>query len=186
MTDDLLDIEADNPYVDYFFLAAHQLPDVVDMLQENEVPYQIKRPIYTQDTLIVPTATETALKRNSHIVQIPVGFHQKVAYIITEYPNLKEDSTLVRKLFLSTSLDTEGLFDVLLFPEDWGPKDPAIAKEILYHQGADLSADSLRQKKHKRQLLRNQLATQKKRRQTILMCFVLLFLIAVLLSGELY
>ncbi len=186
MKDDLLDIEADNPYVDYFFLAAHQLTDVVDMLQENEVPYQIKRPIYTQDTLIVPTAAEIALKRNSHIIQIPVGFHQKVAYLLPNYPNLKEDSGLVRKLFLSTSLDTEGLFDVLFFPEDWELKDPSIAKEILYHQGADLSAGFLQQEKQKRQQKRNQKAKQKKRKQRILICFVLLFLIAVLLSGELY
>ncbi len=186
MNDDVLDIEDGNPFIDYFFLAEHQLTDVIDMLKENEIPYQIKLLSYTQDTLIVPTASEIALKRNSHIVQIPALFAQKVAYLLPEYPTLKEDSGLVRKLFLSTSMDHDGLLDIVLFPEEWQHQDLKFAKEILYDQGIDLSAHSLALHQQKRNKERSTLAQRKKIKQSILLFFVLLFLLAVLLSRELY
>lgn len=186
MNDDVLDIEEGNPFVDYFFLAEHQLNDVIGMLKENKIPYQIKLPTYTQDTLIVPTASEIALKRNSHVIQIPTRFDQKVAYLLPEYPKLKEDSSLVRKLFLSTSMDSDGLLDIVLYPEEWDLQDPAIAKELLYHRGVDLSANFMATKKKRRNKERSILAQRKKIKQKILLFFVLLFLLAVLLSGELY
>jgi hypothetical protein len=83
-------------------------------------------------------------------------------------------------------MDHDGLLDIVLFPEEWQRQDLKFAKEILYDQGVDLSAHSLALLKQKRNKERSSLAQRKKIKQSILLFFVLLFLLAVLLSGELY
>lgn len=179
--EELLQQQHDVVYVDYFFLAEHQLNAVVHMLKENEIPYQLKIPSYTQDTLIVPTSTEVALQRNSHVVRIPEAYHSKVHYILPEYPNLNEDSKLVRALFLSTTCDNQQLMDILIYPKEWNAGDATIARELLYHRGLHITDKLLAERKTVSSAERSAAKKKNQIKQVVLFVLVLILIAALLL-----
>ena len=84
---DILDFDDDNLFSDYIFVYEHQIDGVIELLKEHNIPFKIKVPAYTQDTLIVPNTAVTELQRKDFAIQVPVNYQMKVDYLMAENEN---------------------------------------------------------------------------------------------------
>ncbi|MCH2021722.1 MAG: hypothetical protein MK207_04505 [Saprospiraceae bacterium] len=180
---DILDFDENNAYVDYFFVYQHQLDAILELLNSNQIAHRVKVPVFTQDTLIVPHTAETNLIRKDFVIQIPENQKMKVDYLMSENEDLLQDSRQIRKLFLINSLDTDGLIDILLFPQEWLKMDQELAIEILNVKGVFVPQSEYAKRRNEReehrktQLLNRKLKGVLQVLYMILVLFLSLFLI---------
>ncbi len=182
---DILDLDDDNQFSDYIFVYEHQIDGVIDLLKENNIPFKVKVPAYTQDTLIVPNSTVKELQRKDFAIQVPLNNQPKVDYLMAENEGLLQDSRQIRKLFLINSLDNDGLINILLFPEEWLNMDREIALEILSVKGINIPESEYLQRRSEQEDIRKENNKKTKTKKIILFVFVFIMILLVLLNFEL-
>jgi hypothetical protein len=179
---DILDFDDDNLFSDYIFVYEHQIDGVIELLMEHNIPFKVKVPAYTQDTLIVPNTAVTELQRKDFAIQIPLNYQLKVDYLMAENENLMQDSRQIRKLFLINSLDNDGLINILLFPEEWLDMDREIALEILSVKGINIPESEYKQRRSEQEVVRNNKNKKTKPKKIALFAFVLIMILLILLT----
>ena len=139
--DDILDFNEMSKLQDHLMVEAHLLDEIIDLLNQQHIKHKVRKVENSKDLEIVDVSIKLSGAR--YIIQVPQNMKLKVDDLVKMKINLPERSAEVRELFLRTSMDQEGLTEILLYPEQWDEGDPEVARKLLAEMGVKLSESDL-------------------------------------------
>ena len=167
---------------DHFMVEAHQLDEIVALLDQKRIKYKVRKVEHSKDQEMVDSSFKLSGAR--YIIQVPQNMKLKVDDLVKMQINLPERAAEIRELFLRTSMDKEGLTEILLYPEQWNEGDPEIARKLLAEMGVKLSESDLiilRDSKGPQKKLKN----HKIKRMSNLLLYLVIFVFVVFLIWQL-
>jgi hypothetical protein len=139
--DDILDFNEMSKLQDHLMVEAHLLDEIIDLLNQQHIKHKVRRVENSKDLEIVDVSIKLSAAR--YIIQVPQNMKLKVDDLVKINIDKSEKTVEVRELFLRTSMDREGLTDILLYPEQWDDGDSEIARKLLAEIGVKLSESEL-------------------------------------------
>ncbi len=139
--DDILDFNEMSKLQDHLIVEAHLLDEMIDLLNQQHIKHKVRRVENSKDQEMVDNSFK--LSGAKYVIQVPKNMKLKVDDLVKMKINLPERTAEVRELFLRTSMDQEGLTEILLYPEQWDEGDPEVARKLLAEMGVKLSESEL-------------------------------------------
>jgi len=152
----ILDFDENNKFVDHLLIEAHQLDDIIGLLSKNHVRHRVREVKHMEDSQGREHLNPVKLGAANYAIQVPINSKLKVDDLVKQnIETLNNDSKEVRRLFLTKSMDEEGLIDILLFPEEWQEGDVGLAVEILATKGLVIPTSEYNQRRAERKIIRS-------------------------------